>query len=154
MCWVALPPPIPPGLEVTSGNRTLDLLHRSILALKENKLSKFFTLRGYWLKNNAVTIPASAGSDVEVSTDRTDTVSKTCAVVKNVQAPLPDVSTSCRECNCCWRHFVRQERTGTRVSLSRARSFLRPLLPSACYAGYKYKIVYLSDCLMVTRSLV
>ena len=29
-----------------------------------------------------------------------------------------------------------QERTGARVSLSRARSFLRPLLPSACYAGY------------------
>ena len=27
-------------------------------------------------------------------------------------------------------------KNGARVSLSRARSFLRPLLPSACYAGY------------------
>ena len=27
-------------------------------------------------------------------------------------------------------------KNGERVSLSRARSFLRPLLPSACYAGY------------------
>ena len=35
-----------------------------------------------------------------------------------------------------------QEKTGaregdTRVSLPRARSLLRPLLPSACYAGYE-----------------
>ena len=28
-----------------------------------------------------------------------------------------------------------QERTGARVSLARARSFLRPFIPSACYAG-------------------
>ena len=32
-------------------------------------------------------------------------------------------------------HFARAREGDTRVSLSRARSFLRPLLPSACYAA-------------------
>ena len=36
-----------------------------------------------------------------------------------------------------WNKERARAREGnTRVSLSRARSFLRPLLPSACYAGY------------------
>ena len=39
-----------------------------------------------------------------------------------------------------WKQWA-QEKTGaregdTRVSLARARSLFRPLLPSACYAGY------------------